>query len=708
MGVASEVAHGAGSSAAAKRSVVAAVVLWSLVGAITVLAAAPAQAQMAIQCSDPAWVMYTITLDNLPSSEAPFGVPSAAQAPFGGYVPDGDPIVGQTVIGYDVNEDPVDPAAPQDASPFGRNYQPYDAIGVHLQVIDPGGSCPSVTVEGTDHGVAVVYDSEWDCGTSDADDGCDPHLGSPSNQCPSNPDPPLDPFPGYDTECTPGSPVDCGENCDAPDKDPVGVFPADLVTNLLVVQEHPEGEFSICPRRSPPSPPPPPAYCPDDCEQRGTVVVTFTELVPVEVLRTALLDFGGADALTIDLYSDLNRSTLVAQILDTEPTLGEGSGVGNNVWAEIDLQQEIIEDVCGAGATLADCDDTEKAMMRSIELIDFVFSGKGALDSLTFCYEPEQVPVTLSSFESRPTGDGVRFDWQTATELATAGYHLEERVDGVWRRITERIVPSHSTDSTAPQAYEVVVPGVIGETFRIIDVQTDQREGRHGPFELGSSHGRHVDPPRIDWEGFGSEHAAKAEARFHQRPARLSATGGAILLGVSETSLQRVTFDQLAAAGLDLTGVPADQIAVTAAGEPVPIRVVTGEGGPLFGPGSFVELLGEAQETLYTRTNVYRLEVEPALAHRVAVDSEAPGIGSPLELYVETLEVDRNLAYAFSSPTGDPWYDTRMVAYDGSPLTEEFVFEVDHLVPGVHPAALDLVVWGVSRWTTTCRWQSTG
>ena len=51
-------------------------------------------------------------------------------------------------------------------------------------------------------------------------------------------------------------------------------------------------------------------------------------------------------------------------------------------------------------------------------------------------------------------------------------------------------------------------------------------------------------------------------------------------------------------------------------GEPVAIRVQSS--GRWFGPGAFVEFVGEALETLYTRTNVYTLRVSRKDARRVA------------------------------------------------------------------------------------------
>ena len=157
-------------------------------------------------------------------------------------------------------------------------------------------------------------------------------------------------------------------------------------------------------------------------------------------------------------------------------------------------------------------------------------------------------------------------------------------------------------------------------------------------------------------------------------------------LRVEEDGVHRVTYEQLRDAGLDLAGVPATDIALTSRGEPVAITV---GGGSSFGPGSFVEFIGEALDTLYTQTNVYRLVVDASLAARVGTDTKSPtGNASPPTYYLETVSVENERQYSFAAPNGDPWYDARMLAYQ-SPKSWAFA-----------PCA-----WRPN--TTTMRWTAT-
>jgi hypothetical protein len=105
-------------------------------------------------------------------------------------------------------------------------------------------------------------------------------------------------------------------------------------------------------------------------------------------------------------------------------------------------------------------------------------------------------------------------------------------------------------------------------------------------------------------------------------------------LRVDHDGLYRVTYEQLAAAGLDLKGVPASMLALTAQGESVPIDV---QGTGQFGPGSSFVFYGEGLDTLYTDTNVYRLYVDAALAERAGSEQGQPrNRDSIVPYYLET------------------------------------------------------------------------
>ena len=324
-------------------------------------------------------------------------------------------------------------------------------------------------------------------------------------------------------------------------------------------------------------------------------------------------------------------------------------------------------------------------------------------------------PVTLASVEARRTGGGVRFEWTTATETSNAGFYLEELTDEGWRRVNRRLIPSHVIDSAAPQHYVHKARGVTGTTFRVVDVSTSIRERSHGPFELGRTHGRPATAEPINWGAIRSEHAVKSRIRRERSTAATRARlqeltspagrgnqsrqvlsrGPVCELWVDETGIYRVSSAQLAAAGCDLSAVTASAIALTNRGESVPIRVASK--GRRFGAGSFVEFYGEAEDSIYTRTNVYRLHVDERLASRVVVDRRpTPVAATAPRSYFERALIDDNNDYFFVSPTGDPWYDTMLLAFDGEPVELDFELPMDHVAAGW--TTLNVRLWGVTNW----------
>jgi hypothetical protein len=112
---------------------------------------------------------------------------------------------------------------------------------------------------------------------------------------------------------------------------------------------------------------------------------------------------------------------------------------------------------------------------------------------------------------------------------------------------------------------------------------------------------------------------------------------------VDRAGIYRVTHEHLAASGFDFSGVSASALALSLLDRPVPIRV----GGPArFGRGSFVEFVGDPATGVYTRTNVYRLAVDPARARRVLPPPgpAAGGARTPADAYTESAVVDQNVS----------------------------------------------------------------
>ncbi len=92
-------------------------------------------------------------------------------------------------------------------------------------------------------------------------------------------------------------------------------------------------------------------------------------------------------------------------------------------------------------------------------------------------------------------------------------------------------------------------------------------------------------------------------------------------------------------------------------GQPVPIFV---HSDTLFGEGSYIEFYGEALDTLYADTNVYAVMDRSYKCERVSEDNSDFDPGrQPAEYYMETKLVDENKGFDYTSPTGDPWANSR-------------------------------------------------
>jgi hypothetical protein len=304
-------------------------------------------------------------------------------------------------------------------------------------------------------------------------------------------------------------------------------------------------------------------------------------------------------------------------------------------------------------------------------------------------------PVTLSYFAAARDGDTVTFDWSTALEIGNVGFNLYVQNGGELQRINDELIASYSIDSAEPRDYSFSASGVVGDVFFIEDVNIYNQSSMHGPFNTGEVFGARTAADRIDWAAIRVAHEAAAQEYTMAGPDVAAMSGGYPVydVRVSRSGLYRITYEDLAAAGLDLAGVPASDIALTSRGAPVRIRV---EGDP-FGPGAFIEFYGEALDTLYTDTNVYQLQIDAALARRVKINTDRPPSGEVPDYYKETAVLDRERGYGFSSPLGDPWYDTNMLVYT-TPKSWEFDLQIDNFVAGGSRPKLTVNMYGNTDW----------
>lgn len=319
------------------------------------------------------------------------------------------------------------------------------------------------------------------------------------------------------------------------------------------------------------------------------------------------------------------------------------------------------------------------------------FSQEVAQTALTCSLEVTTTPVTIAAVSGRPQGSGATIEWSTATETGNLGFHVYEISGRQVRRLNDELIPSRVGDTFEVQDYSLEAPRFRGRVFAIEDVATDGKTTLHGPFTLGEDYGQRPDPRPIDW----------ATLRLAESRSRMKAAtpGGAsfdpevgLRLEVPRDGLYRLRYEDLAAAGFDFRGTPVQQLALTTGGEPVALRV---EGSGAFGPGDRVEFFAETVDTLYTGRGVYLLRKD-----RTAVLPATPEDGAtsaqPATFSMHTADFERDRGYNFASPTGDPWFDTRMLAGQ-SPQAWTFPFDLDGLTTGNEPSVLEVDLWGVTR-----------
>lgn len=305
----------------------------------------------------------------------------------------------------------------------------------------------------------------------------------------------------------------------------------------------------------------------------------------------------------------------------------------------------------------------------------------------------QTTPVTLSSFHASPQGAGVLFEWSTATEVGNLGFNLYAEVGGARTQINAELIPSKVVNSLTRQTYSYTDGRLVGQVFWIEEVDIKGKTQSYGPFALGESYGDDSLPDPIAWNSIRAQHAsARAQTQQQRLTAWKHYDYPRINFRVTQKGIYRVAYEDLVAAGVNLAGVPENNLALINRGQPAPIYV-SAKG--TFGPGGWIEFYGEPSTSLYTDVNVYQLQVDGSKALRLGDDPKPPRKNeTPEAFYMETATWDENRGYAVYSPTADPWYNAELFAGGGRVASKIFALPVDNYVAGGGAVTLGVNLWG--------------
>jgi len=311
------------------------------------------------------------------------------------------------------------------------------------------------------------------------------------------------------------------------------------------------------------------------------------------------------------------------------------------------------------------------------------------------------LPVSVSSFSSMDGENGLEVRWSTVSETRNAGFYLwGDRGNGV-ELLTPDPIPAEPGDPLTPRSYRVELAGVRTDevtdlALSAVDYQGDEEV--YGLFQPARAYGEHAKPAPIRWNAIAAQVASRSALRAQW--ARQAATRGAstvvhaVDVAVTGAGMQSVSWQRLADAGLDLTGVEPGTIAVTLNGNPVPRQMISGDAGG-FRPGDSIRFWGEqpaGRDALYLDHYRYRIAVDAARA--VEARSADERSGPEASFYMARLAQDIDNAYNFASKLEDPWYAARLRADRDNTYTTRFAIG-DELVTG-QPGRLEVRLAGLT------------
>ena len=321
----------------------------------------------------------------------------------------------------------------------------------------------------------------------------------------------------------------------------------------------------------------------------------------------------------------------------------------------------------------------------------------------------DTLPVTISAVSSERQAGKVKFDWSTSSELFNVGFQLWglDGSDDEWDKLHTWLVRSGSGNSVEQQSYTktVNVPASISDLIAlgISSVDSDGSEHYYGPFEVGMTYGNLANLKPIAWNHIRSQADEQMAARgyikdriYGYRKLTIENTDDSATppaadansfaeFTVKESGIYRITAEELLQAGMDLTQVARQEIAlVDYYGNPV-VRYISARGtgtGQSKTLGASGEIFFHATQIdptagLYSRSKFYRLVLNQFLA--LDAQSQAKqGVSSGFSThYMETLRIEKDSYYSLASTADDPWLDAVVLSYSDQPRSYAVAMPVE-------------------------------
>jgi len=296
-------------------------------------------------------------------------------------------------------------------------------------------------------------------------------------------------------------------------------------------------------------------------------------------------------------------------------------------------------------------------------------------------FECAPLPVTLAHVDLRATGGGVSAEWSTAAERNTVGFQWFAD-EAALVPVQDGPTPSERGNTTEPTFYQATIRASRSGEYWLGELDHRGHRTMFGPYHVGQSSGQSPANQTIDWASINAEFVAARGVSPVAQEAQLR---------VSERGFQRVHFEELLAAGIDLSGASIADLTVLRGETSLPRHIESDDA--VFGPGDFIDFFADPRDSIYGKEAVHRLVIAPGMAELIDRDDRAPGTSLPAWTLATSEYAPQN-AYNFASPTADPWYADRLLAYAGSPVSKDVSLPVSAVAEVTRPAQVVVSLLG--------------
>ena len=306
-------------------------------------------------------------------------------------------------------------------------------------------------------------------------------------------------------------------------------------------------------------------------------------------------------------------------------------------------------------------------------------------------------------------------DWETASEVGTAGFNLERWDEGTgqWIRVNPRMVPA-LFESVAGGSYSVVDDGAqpyAQLTYRLVEVETSGTLRTYGPYATAAQIGlpSSVASSEISsgWQTVRIPKIAMLATSPPSRPPLQSVVfepGAAdrLRIEVTASGLYRLSSADIAA-GLGLSDAGARELIRTKG-----LSLSTRGFGVAYlqaADNSALYFYGQALQSIYASSNVYWLA--PGIGRTMTAAANLTTKAAVKTSFVDRVHFEQDLLDAtlfFHDPEGDFWLWDYLVAGDPSLGTKTFTVNAPDALKGTQLAVLLQGFSTTGKATsTTCR-----